>query len=109
MLRPAYRYAAKLSNRGVVDGDTYDLDVDCGFTVWVRIRVRLLDWSCPELREPRGLEAKAAAAEILTAAPQIILETHKDVQTFGRWVGAIWIDGRELGELLAERGLAIRS
>lgn len=108
MIRPAYRYAARLSPRGVVDGDTLDLDVDCGFSVWVRIRVRLLGWSCPELREPLGPAAKVAAEQILTGGP-IIIETEKDAQTFARWLGRVYVGGQELGELLAQRGLATRA
>lgn len=109
VLRPAYRYAMRLSPRGVIDGDTIDADVDLGFSVWVRVRIRLLGWSCPELREPLGLTAKQATEQILMAAPQIIVETVKDEQTFARWLGRIWVIDQELGALLEAQGLATRS
>lgn len=107
--RPAYRYAATLAPRGVIDGDTLEADVDAGFSVRVRIRIRLLGWSCPELREPLGPAAKVAAEQILSGAQQIIVETEKDAQTFQRWLARVYVDGVELGALLEQRGLAVRA
>ena len=109
MIRPAYRYAARLSERGVIDGDTLDLEIDLGFAVWVHVRIRLLGWSCPELREPGGLEAKQETERLLMTATKVIVETEKDSQTFARWLGRVWIQDRELGEILSERGLAVKS
>lgn len=109
VVRPAYRYAMRLSPRGVVDADTVDADVDLGFSVWVRVRIRLLGWSCPELREPLGQSAKVATEIILLHAQQIIVETVKDEQTFNRWLGRIFADGVELGALLEAQGLAVRA
>lgn len=109
MTRPAYRYAAQLTERGVVDGDTIDVRIDVGFSVWVHVRIRLLGWSSPELREPAGPAAKAAAEQILRGGRQIIVETEKDAQTFQRWLARVWVDGQELGVLLEQRGLATRA
>ncbi len=102
--RPAYRYAAAVAR--VIDGDSIVCRIDLGFHVHIETPVRLLGWSCPELREPLGLEAKAEAEAILRAAIRIIVETEKDSQTFGRWLARIWVDGVELGAILADRGLA---
>ena len=107
--RPAYRYAAALVR--VVDGDTIVFRIDLGFHVHIETPVRILGWSCPELHEPLGPEAKAAAEELLRGATQIIVETKRDTQTFSRWLGIVWVNtldvnGVELGALLADRGLA---
>lgn len=106
-MRPAYRYACTLLR--AIDGDTMIFAIDAGFHVHVETHVRLLGWSCPELREPGGLAAKALAAQILTEAPQVIIETEKDTQTFGRWLGRIWVGDVELGALLEAQGLAVRA
>jgi endonuclease YncB( thermonuclease family) len=107
MTRPAYRYACRLLR--AIDGDTWVLAIDAGFHVHVETHVRLLGWSCPELREPLGLAAKLVAEQILTDAPQVIIETEKDAQTFSRWLGRIWIGDVELGALLEAQGLASRT
>lgn len=106
-LRPAYRYACTLLR--AIDGDTWVMRIDVGFHAHVETHVRLLGWSCPEMREPGGLAAKALAAQILTEAPQVIIETVKDEQTFARWLGRIWIGDVELGTLLEAQGLAVRA
>lgn len=50
-------YRARITN--VVDGDTLDADIDCGFHVIRTERVRLLGVNTPELR--RGTEEEKAA------------------------------------------------
>jgi micrococcal nuclease len=42
-----YQYHAKLIK--VIDGDTVDLDVDLGFSVFIRVRFRLLGINTPEI------------------------------------------------------------
>jgi endonuclease YncB( thermonuclease family) len=105
--RPAYRYACSLLR--AIDGDTWVMRIDAGFHVHVETHVRLLGWNCPELREPLGLAAKLMAEHLLVTAPQVIIETEKDEQTFGRWLGRIWIGDEELGALLERQGLATRN
>jgi micrococcal nuclease len=84
-----YEYAAKLNR--VVDGDTVDLDVDLGFTVWVRIRVRLARIDAPEKRGEEREEGKAST-EALTAFLEtsmgLVLVSRKSGK-YGRWIGEI--------------------
>ena len=47
------------------DGDTFRIDVDCGFSVHAYVWVRLLDVRAPELSEPGGQEAKQAVDQWL--------------------------------------------
>lgn len=104
--RPAYRYAAQKIR--TIDGDSVVFRIDLGFHVHIETTVRLLGWSCPELRQPLGREAQRATDELLNAAQSILVETEKDAQTFARWLARVWIDDQDLGALLAERGLAVR-
>lgn len=106
VVRPAYRYAATVIR--VIDGDTYVLDVDAGFNQHAWLTIRLLGWSCPEMRESNGPAARNEAELLLRSARQIIVETEKDDQTFARWLARIYVDGVELGESLAEQGLAVK-
>jgi micrococcal nuclease len=103
----AYRYRAQLVR--VIDGDTYELDVDLGFHVHTRITVRLRGWDCQERFTETGKLATAAAAAIITGP--LIVETEKvhlvaDTQSFARYVADVWTDAGHVGELLAARGLA---
>jgi hypothetical protein len=44
----------------VIDGDTIDVEVDHGFNVYTRQRIRLANVDCPEMGTPEGRAAKAA-------------------------------------------------
>lgn len=107
----------------VHDGDTYLMMLDilgCGLaqngceTAWVRLR----DYSARELTDtapadPKGYgrvdgpTARDIAQTLLNAAGEITVELlgptatgTYTVQTFGRFAGAVFVDGQELGELL---------
>ena len=81
----------------VVDGDTGDVDIDLGFSTWLKKqRIRLYGIDTPESRT-RDLEEKKyglAAKEFLvkwTGAGELRIKTHKDERgKFGRILGEIW-------------------
>jgi micrococcal nuclease len=103
-VEPAYRYRAVCQR--VIDGDTYDLAIDLGFKVMVQLPVRLYGWNCPEHNAPGGAEATAAATKILMGQP-LIIESYKSRQTFARWLATVWVNGKDLGELLQGGGHAV--
>lgn len=108
----------------VHDGDTFlflldlhgrGLEENGCETEWVRLR----DFSARELSDTAptdplslgrvtGPAAKEIAATILAAAHQIIVEilgpdsdnASVSTQSFGRYVGWVWVDGQSLGDLL---------
>lgn len=112
MITPSYRYRAKVLR--VIDGDTYWVDIDYGFYEHGIKSIRLHGYSCAELRSTDGVRAKERAQELIMAANSVVVETHKDsksadVQTFARWVAAVYLDDVHIGELLAADGLAVKS
>jgi len=90
-----YEYRAKL--RRVVDGDTVDLTVDCGFYMTMALRFRLLGVDTPELRDSdeelreAAKRAKLAVEKMLDLAGDwpLRVETHK-ADSFGRWLGRVF-------------------
>ena len=97
-----YRYVATLLR--VVDGDTIDLDVDLGFDVHQRMRIRLMDVDTPEVRgeeKKEGLKVKELVKDLCKDAERIVLESIKDKKgKYGRYLGIIhlkfaageWVD-----------------
>ena len=82
-----YEYKAKIIN--VVDGDTFDLDIDVGFHITLRERVRLLSVDTPETRgaaeEKRlGLIVKEFAQRYL--GDEVRIKSYKGTDSFGRWL-----------------------
>lgn len=86
-----YEYKAVITN--VVDGDTFDMDIDLGFNIHIHERVRLLDIDTPEKfgkEKELGLLVKDYAAFAFTGMEVVIKSEKADVaantDSFGRWL-----------------------
>lgn len=111
---PAYLYRAEVTN--IVDGDTIDVDIDLGFYIWIRNqRIRLVGIDAPEKRgETRDKgEESSAFLENLIDGKSIILRTLKGRDdsdrndSFGRWLGVIYLDGKNINQAMIEAGHAV--
>ena len=99
----------------VVDGDTYDFDIDLGFHVTVRERVRLLGIDTPEYYRPKSAGEKQHAIEVIDYLYNLIplgstvkLRTKKTGK-YGRWLADIIIDDiGSLASLLEAKGFEKR-
>jgi micrococcal nuclease len=102
-----YEYAARLLK--VVDGDTIDVDVDLGFDVHIRQRIRLAGVNCPEHGTLAGDNATAYTTQWLAQnGPELTLRTVKDrKEKFGRYLGAIVAGTRILNADLVTDGFAV--
>ena len=99
-----FEYRVKLVR--VIDGDTFDCDVDLGFSVWLRKeRVRMMGIDTPESRtrnldeKKLGLASKARLKELLPKTFTIV--THKDDAKgkFGRILAEPMVNHPEYGEI----------
>ena len=76
-----YEYRAKVTR--IIDGDTIDVDVDLGFDVWLKNRVRMygMDTPSPRTRDKeekyRGLLSKEYPKEALKGSKEVILKLKK--------------------------------
>tara|TARA_B100000519_G_scaffold185613_1_gene180905 strand:+ start:226 stop:609 length:384 start_codon:yes stop_codon:yes gene_type:complete len=107
-----YVYNARLIR--VVDGDTADAWIDCGFNISVKKRIRFMGvdtWECRtrNLEEKAlGLKAKAYTKEMLERNEGNFLVKSHGVGKYGRLLGELFVEGEEtsLNELLKENGHA---
>jgi len=114
-----YTYKAKLDR--VIDGDTIDVNIDLGFDISVKKRVRFVGINTPESRtrdleeKKLGLAAKDRVKSILAENDSFIVES-KEVGKFGRVLGEIFINTVDsveseeeisLNELLKTEGHAV--
>lgn len=108
-----YTYKANLIR--VIDGDTIDAEIDLGFGVFIRQRVRLYGINTPESRtkdleeKERGLAAKQRLTELLKK--QFIIETILNKRgKFGRILGTIYVEDADstinINQQLVEEGFA---
>ena len=90
-----YTYKIKLDR--VVDGDTIDAEIDLGFDIKVKKRVRFMGINAPESRtkdleeKAKGLAAKDRVKQLLEGCENITLKSH-GVGKFGRCLGEIFLD-----------------
>jgi endonuclease YncB( thermonuclease family) len=88
-----------------VDGDTIEVEIRRSF------HVRLKDIDVYERYTDMGKEATAYVHSILSDAGEILLfipsndpEKLMDINSFSRLVGEIYVDGKNLNDLLEEKG-----
>ena len=106
----------------VVDGDTIDAEIDLGFNIKVKKRVRFMGIDAPESRtrdleeKSRGIAAKDRVKCLLEGCDNIQLKSH-GVGKFGRCLGELFVDkvdGQEkltlenVNELLIKEGHAVK-
>jgi len=109
LLNNIYTYKAKITR--VVDGDTVDAEIDCGFGIIISKRLRILDLDTPETWRPscekeyaHGLKAKDKAVELLENK-ELYIETGKDKGVYGRYLANIQMeDGNDYAQYMKDIG-----
>jgi micrococcal nuclease len=108
-----YTYTATV--RRVIDGDTIDVDIDLGFSVWLKKqRIRLLYIDAPSARtrnkeeKIRGLLSKEKLKSLCSVGLLIQLKTHKDNKgKFGRILGELLVNDINVNQWLVENNYAV--
>tara|TARA_Y100001938_G_C8073530_1_gene424558 strand:+ start:995 stop:1363 length:369 start_codon:yes stop_codon:yes gene_type:complete len=115
-------YTYKIKVVKVVDGDTIDAEIDLGFDIKTKKRIRFAGINTPESRtrdleeKAKGLAAKDRVKQLLDGCDNIQLNSH-GIGKFGRCLGEILldrVDGQEkltlesLNELLISEGHATK-
>jgi micrococcal nuclease len=117
-VKPNYIYSAVVTR--VVDGDTLDLTLDLGFSIFHHARVRLAGIDTPESRTRRlkekklGVAAKNRLKEIVRGVVPgkrgkkiVYLQSSKEGKgKFGRILGSLWINNQCVNDLLQAEGHA---
>lgn len=105
-----YEYKAVITN--VVDGDTFDMDIDLGFNIHIHERVRLLDIDTPEKfgkEKELGLLVKDYAAFAFTGMEVVIKSEKADVaantDSFGRWLVRVDIGSEDICNIYNRLGI----
>jgi len=106
-----YVYNAKCTR--VVDGDTIDAQIDLGFDVHKKIRIRMVGINTPESRtrdleeKKRGLAAKYRVKELLESQENEFILHSQGVGKYGRCLGVIFLGKSKLQDILLEEGHAV--
>ena len=109
MKQPAFCYSAKVVS--VYDGDTITVVLDLGCSISVRKKIRLKGINTPEVRgkeRPEGLKARDYLRGLILDK-EVVIETKKDkTGKYGRLIGTIWLEDKNVNELLVENKYAVK-
>lgn len=90
---PDYSYRCNVVR--VVDGDTIDVDIDLGFAITARKRLRLYGvntWETRGAERPRGLLAKEYVETLLLSVKEVWVQTLMDAEgKYGRLLAWVWV------------------
>ncbi len=111
-----YTYKAGLVR--VINGDTLDIEIDLGFDIIIKQRLKLFGINTPDSRSPnvatkeKGLAVKQRLISLLTKEFKVETMLNKRGK-YGRILGKVYIvDERDnevcINELLVDEGLAVR-
>ena len=109
-----YEYGCEVDR--VVDGDTIDVTLDLGFDILFKSRVRLYGIDTPESRtrnldeKARGKLATRFLENAIKTAEQVVIRTElKDSRgKFGRVLGTVVCDGKDINEAMVENFMAAK-
>ena len=109
-----YEYGCKVTR--VVDGDTIDVDLDLGFDIIYKCRVRLYGIDTPESRtrnkdeKVRGKLAAKFLQNAISHGKNVILQTQlKDSKgKFGRVLASVIVDGIDINQSMVTNHMAVR-
>jgi len=104
-----YEYKAKVIR--VIDGDTFEAEIDCGFSITVTQTLRLRGIDTPETWRPRnelerehGQQAKELV-ESLISDREVVILTHKTGK-YGRYIADVILEnGMNLTDILIENNM----
>jgi len=99
-----YNYTAKVIK--VVDGDTIDVEIDLGFDIWHKTRLRLAHIDAFERGTELGSKATQYVIEALSSQPTCEITTHK-TDKYGRYLAEVFVNGSSLNKSLVDIGLAV--
>ena len=106
-----YEYKCEIDR--VVDGDTVDVVIDCGFSILHKARVRMYGIDTPESRtrdkdeKARGLMSKGFLVDALEKG-DVIIKTKKDKKgKFGRILGELHVGDTNINQSLIDNFLAV--
>ena len=105
-----FQYKATITD--IIDGDTFDMDIDLGFHIHIHERVRLLGIDTPEkfgAEKELGLTVKQYAINNFLGK-EVIIRSEKadsaaDTDSFGRWLVMVNINGEDVRDIYNALGV----
>ena len=102
-----YHYPCTLDR--VVDGDTVDVTIDLGFSVYLRKRIRLALLDAPETRTKDLKKAAGERQPLVTTQAEFAHFSQDHDCKYGRTLGVLYVGNVDINALMINEGYACRS
>jgi len=103
-----YHYSARQVR--VIDGDTVDVEIDLGFSTFVKQRLRLYGINAPEKNRAASRGAGIAALQhlesLLCAGPCEVVTKKDATEKYGRYLAELFVNGENLNDRMVKDGFA---
>ena len=104
-----YLYKAHIVK--VYDGDTVTADIDLGFGIFLKRRLRLLGINAPEMRgasKPQGVISRDFLRSMVLNK-DVFVKTHKDKKgKYDRLLAEIILDDKNINQVMLSEGYAVK-
>lgn len=97
-----YTYRALVYN--VVDGDTIDVNVDLGFKIYTKQRIRLNRIDTPERGELGYTEATTRLKDLILDKEVTLITTK--ISKWGYYLGDIYLNDQDINQIMLTENLA---
>lgn len=102
---PNFNYNARVIR--VIDGDTFDVEIDIGFRMVARLPLRLAHVDAPENNTPAGKAVTAWVKKKFGELPaEVVVHTYKPQDKYGRYLADVEVKGSDLKTMLFEEEMA---
>lgn len=98
-----FTYVAKVER--VVDGDTIDVSIDLGFSIWHKVRLRLAGIDTPEVSTEFGKLVRDHVRSALEGQTVTITTTKTD--KYGRYLAEVFVNENSFNKVLVDIGMAV--
>ena len=88
----------------VIDGDTIWVNIDLGFAMWSRQKLRLRGIDTPELKSQKGLKSKHYVEQKLKKVPFLVIKTHGSDKYDRYLVDILYLEGEKDPQKVVEKG-----
>lgn len=95
----------------VYDGDTLNVDIDLGFSIWIKDKsLRLFGIDTPEVKgatRNEGIVVRDWLRQRIEQGETILIESISDrPDKYGRYLAVLYIDGVNINQQMLDEGLA---
>ncbi|MCK4993996.1 MAG: hypothetical protein KAS13_02955 [Candidatus Omnitrophica bacterium] len=97
-------YTYKAYIKKIIDGDTMWVNIDCGFKIWAKQKIRLRGIDTPGIETKKGIESFKFVCKALKNLPFIIIKSHGR-DKYDRYLSDIfYLKGEEGPLVVLEKG-----